>query len=120
LTALRVGGPATATALARSLDTNTGATSYHLRKLASVGLAGEAEEGGGVGGGGGGAPPRATVGPSGTGPAIRTPRRQATGCGGTTSGRSWSATSGGLTRRRTRRLTWAEPRESAVPSFGRL
>jgi hypothetical protein len=35
---LRVDGPATATTLARALDTNTGATSYHLRKLADVGL----------------------------------------------------------------------------------
>ncbi len=38
LTALRLGGPATATDLAERLDTNTGATSYHLRKLAAVGL----------------------------------------------------------------------------------
>jgi DNA-binding transcriptional ArsR family regulator len=45
LTALRTGGPATATALARILDTNTGATSYHLRKLASVGLVEETDEG---------------------------------------------------------------------------
>ncbi|MFC4147106.1 helix-turn-helix domain-containing protein [Micromonospora mangrovi] len=36
--ALRVHGPATATALAQLLDTNTGATSYHLRQLAEVGL----------------------------------------------------------------------------------
>ncbi|HEX7747093.1 MAG TPA: helix-turn-helix domain-containing protein, partial [Micromonosporaceae bacterium] len=35
---LRTDGPATATALARALDTNTGATSYHLRQLAEVGL----------------------------------------------------------------------------------
>ncbi len=35
---LRVDGPATATTLARLLDTNTGATSYHLRQLAEVGL----------------------------------------------------------------------------------
>jgi DNA-binding transcriptional ArsR family regulator len=35
---LRIDGPATATTLARALDTNTGATSYHLRKLAEVGL----------------------------------------------------------------------------------
>jgi DNA-binding transcriptional ArsR family regulator len=35
---LRADGPATATALARKLDTNTGATSYHLRQLAEVGL----------------------------------------------------------------------------------
>ena len=45
LTALRTGGPATATALAHQLDTNTGATSYHLRKLGSVGLVEETEEG---------------------------------------------------------------------------
>lgn len=38
LGALRRGGPTTATALARELQTNTGATSYHLRKLDSVGL----------------------------------------------------------------------------------
>ncbi len=38
LSALRRHGPATATDLAASLDTNTGATSYHLRKLESVGL----------------------------------------------------------------------------------
>jgi DNA-binding transcriptional ArsR family regulator len=38
LTLLRTQGPATATDLARQLETNTGATSYHLRKLASVGL----------------------------------------------------------------------------------
>ena len=45
LTALRMDGQATATALARSLGTNTGATSYHLRKLASVGLVAETDEG---------------------------------------------------------------------------
>ncbi|MBD8058898.1 helix-turn-helix domain-containing protein [Cellulomonas sp. JH27-2] len=38
LTALRLDGPATATALAGRLGTNTGATSYHLRRLAEVGL----------------------------------------------------------------------------------
>ena len=38
LAALRVDGPATATDLADRFETNTGATSYHLRKLASVGL----------------------------------------------------------------------------------
>lgn len=36
--ALRLGGPATATALARQLGTNSGATSYHLRKLEEVGM----------------------------------------------------------------------------------
>ncbi len=45
LGSLRMGGPATATALARALDTNTGATSYHLRKLASVGLVEETDDG---------------------------------------------------------------------------
>jgi predicted ArsR family transcriptional regulator len=35
---LRVGGPATATSLAAVLQTNSGATSYHLRKLAQVAL----------------------------------------------------------------------------------
>ena len=45
LTALRTHGPATATALAHDLATNTGATSYHLRKLASVGLVEETEDG---------------------------------------------------------------------------
>ena len=45
LTALRMRGPATATALARQLGTNTGATSYHLRKLASVGLVEETDAG---------------------------------------------------------------------------
>ncbi|MEO3780523.1 helix-turn-helix domain-containing protein [Micromonospora sp. B11E3] len=38
LGALRVKGPATATTLAELLSTNTGATSYHLRQLADVGL----------------------------------------------------------------------------------
>lgn len=41
LGALRLDGPATATTLARELGTNTGATSYHLRKLADAGLVGE-------------------------------------------------------------------------------
>ena len=38
LSQLRLGGPATATGLAEALRTNTGATSYHLRRLADVGL----------------------------------------------------------------------------------
>jgi DNA-binding transcriptional ArsR family regulator len=38
LQALRRRSPATATELARELGTNTGATSYHLRQLAEVGL----------------------------------------------------------------------------------
>lgn len=38
LAELRVHGRATATELARSLGTHTGATSYHLRKLDEVGL----------------------------------------------------------------------------------
>lgn len=45
LSALRSEGPATATALAAALETNTGATSYHLRKLAAVGLVRETGEG---------------------------------------------------------------------------
>lgn len=38
LGALRLHGPATSTALAALLGTNSGATSYHLRQLAKVGL----------------------------------------------------------------------------------
>jgi len=38
LAALRVSGPSTATLLAERLSSNTGKTSYHLRKLAEVGL----------------------------------------------------------------------------------
>jgi DNA-binding transcriptional ArsR family regulator len=45
LSALRVNGPATATDLATALDTNSGATSYHLRKLESVGLVADTGEG---------------------------------------------------------------------------
>ncbi len=45
LTALRESGPATATVLAGQLATNTGATSYHLRKLAAVGLVEETDQG---------------------------------------------------------------------------
>jgi len=45
LTRLRSEGPATATSLAAALATNTGATSYHLRKLAEVGLVEETEQG---------------------------------------------------------------------------
>ena len=41
LGSLRVDGPATATTLAELLGTNTGATSYHLRQLAEVGLVAE-------------------------------------------------------------------------------
>lgn len=46
LSALRAYGPATATALARRLGTNSGATSYHLRQLAEVGLVEEDRRGG--------------------------------------------------------------------------
>jgi DNA-binding transcriptional ArsR family regulator len=42
---LRVTGPGTATELAEVLGTNTGATSYHLRKLESVGLVTDTGEG---------------------------------------------------------------------------
>lgn len=45
LSALRLHGPATATELASRLQTNTGATSYHLRKLESVGLVADTGEG---------------------------------------------------------------------------
>jgi DNA-binding transcriptional ArsR family regulator len=45
LSELRRNGPATATGLARELGTNTGATSYHLRKLADVGLVEETADG---------------------------------------------------------------------------
>ena len=45
LSTLRRGGPATATALAMTLGTNSGATSYHLRKLESVGLVTDTGEG---------------------------------------------------------------------------
>jgi DNA-binding transcriptional ArsR family regulator len=47
LSALRIGGPATATELAHTLTTNSGATSYHLRKLESVGLVADTGEGAG-------------------------------------------------------------------------
>ena len=42
---LRLNGGGTATSLAKLLDTNSGATSYHLRKLAEVGLVEETAEG---------------------------------------------------------------------------
>lgn len=45
--ALRIAGPSTATALARELQTNSGATSYHLRRLAEVGLVIDTGEGDG-------------------------------------------------------------------------
>lgn len=47
LSALRSGGPATATELAVQLHTNTGATSYHLRRLEDVGLVADTGEGAG-------------------------------------------------------------------------
>ena len=47
LSALRLAGPATATALAAALSTNSGATSYHLRKLEDVGLVVDTGEGAG-------------------------------------------------------------------------
>ena len=47
LAELRVGGPATATMLAAVLRTNSGATSYHLRKLAQVALVVDSGEGSG-------------------------------------------------------------------------
>ena len=45
LSELRINGAATATQLAGRLSTNTGATSYHLRKLAEVDLVVETGEG---------------------------------------------------------------------------
>ena len=45
LSTLRREGPATATDLAITLGTNSGATSYHLRRLESVGLVADTEEG---------------------------------------------------------------------------
>ena len=45
LSELRLNGAATATQLAGRLSTNTGATSYHLRKLESVGLVEDTGEG---------------------------------------------------------------------------
>lgn len=47
LSSLRAHGPATATMLAQRLNTNSGATSYHLRQLADVGLIEEAPGHGG-------------------------------------------------------------------------
>lgn len=44
---LRVHGPASASDLARALATNSGATSYHLRRLAAVGLIEESAAGSG-------------------------------------------------------------------------
>ena len=44
---LRADGPATATSLADVLETNTGATSYHLRQLAEAGLVVDEERSGG-------------------------------------------------------------------------
>jgi predicted ArsR family transcriptional regulator len=46
LAQLRVNGPATATRLAEVLGTNTGATSYHLRQLAEIGLVTEDHDAG--------------------------------------------------------------------------
>lgn len=45
LSALRLHGPATATDLATRLSTNSGATSYHLRRLEEVGLVTDTGEG---------------------------------------------------------------------------
>lgn len=47
LSELRLHGPATATELADRLATNTGATSYHLRKLETVGLVADTDTGAG-------------------------------------------------------------------------
>lgn len=45
LSRLRQGGPATATDLAAELRTNSGATSYHLRRLEAVGLVSDTGDG---------------------------------------------------------------------------
>lgn len=45
LSSLRRGGPATATHLATVLGTNSGATSYHLRRLEAIGLVTDTGEG---------------------------------------------------------------------------
>ncbi|MFQ6173306.1 ArsR/SmtB family transcription factor [Oryzobacter sp. R7] len=45
LSTLRRGGPATATDLATTLGTNSGATSYHLRRLEAIGLVADTGEG---------------------------------------------------------------------------
>ena len=45
LAALRRSGPATRDRPGRALGTNSGATSYHLRKLESVGLVADTGEG---------------------------------------------------------------------------
>jgi predicted ArsR family transcriptional regulator len=45
LAELRLHGPATATTLAARLQTNSGATSYHLRRLAAVGVVEDRGEG---------------------------------------------------------------------------
>ena len=45
LAELQLSGPATATMLAAALNTNSGATSYHLRKLAQVALVVDSGEG---------------------------------------------------------------------------
>ena len=47
LAELRVSGPATATTLAALLQTNSGATSYHLRRLEQVGLVVDTGDGSG-------------------------------------------------------------------------
>lgn len=47
LSTLRTRGRATATELAAELQTNSGATSYHLRKLEEIGLVRDTEAGGG-------------------------------------------------------------------------
>ena len=44
LAALRTDGPSTSAKLARRLGTNTGASSYHLRELADVGLVHEVQD----------------------------------------------------------------------------
>ena len=78
LGALRRHGPSTATDLATLLGTNSGATSYHLRKLESVGLVQDTERARASGACGGRA--RSTTrGTRATSRATRTPRPPSTG-----------------------------------------
>ena len=64
LSTLRRGGPATATSWRRILGTNSGATSYHLRRLESVGLVTDTGEGEGKRACGGPRPTATSTNPS--------------------------------------------------------
>ena len=109
LGSLRIGGPATATDLAAALGTNSGATSYHLRKLEAVGLVSRHRRGRGQ------APALARpptdvallLTPA-TSPATRTPRRRSTGSRATTCATSPSSPSAGSTPRRGWPIAWRD------------